>query len=41
VQRANEQVDINIIVATGIYTYHEAPIQFHFTGSGRSNRTTR
>lgn len=34
-QRANEQVDINIIVATGIYTYHEAPIQFHFTGSGR------
>ena len=28
-------MDINIIVATGIDTYHEAPIQFHFTGPGR------
>lgn len=35
IQRINSQVDINIVVATGIYTYHEAPIQFHFTGPGR------
>ena len=35
IQRINAQVDINIVVATGIYTYHEAPIQFHFTGPGR------
>jgi predicted metal-dependent phosphotriesterase family hydrolase len=27
-------VDINIIVATGIYTCHEAPIQCRFTGPG-------
>ncbi len=35
VQRINEQVDINIVVATGIYTYHDEPLQFHFTGPGR------
>jgi predicted metal-dependent phosphotriesterase family hydrolase len=35
IQRINAQVDINIVVATGIYTYYEAPIQFHFTGPGR------
>ena len=35
IQRINAQVDINIVVATGIYTYQEAPIQFHFTGPGR------
>jgi phosphotriesterase-related protein len=33
-QRINAQVDLNIIVATGIYTYHEVPVQFHFTGPG-------
>ena len=25
---------INIIVATGIYTYHDAPLYFHFRGPG-------
>ncbi|NMN99825.1 phosphotriesterase [Gordonia sp. TBRC 11910] len=35
IQRINEQVDINIVVATGIYTYHEEPVQFHFTGPGK------
>lgn len=35
IQRINEQVDINIVAATGIYTYHEVPIQFHFLGPGR------
>ncbi|MFF3568580.1 phosphotriesterase family protein [Nocardia jiangxiensis] len=34
IQRINEQVDINIIVATGIYTYNEVPFQFHYTGPG-------
>ncbi len=35
IQRINERVDLNIVVATGIYTYSDAPIQFHFTGPGR------
>ncbi|RKT87241.1 phosphotriesterase-related protein [Saccharopolyspora antimicrobica] len=34
IQRINEQVDINIVVATGVYTYDEVPIQFHHTGPG-------
>ena len=34
IQRINAQVDLNIIVATGIYTYHDVPMQFHFTGPG-------
>ncbi|TNM36512.1 phosphotriesterase [Nocardioides albidus] len=34
IQRINEQVDLNIIVATGIYTYHDEPVQFHFNGPG-------
>src|ERR1700704_4104542 len=32
--RINEQVDLNIIVATGIYTYTDIPFQFHYTGPG-------
>ncbi len=34
IQRINEQVDINIIAATGIYTYNDVPFQFHYTGPG-------
>jgi phosphotriesterase-related protein len=34
IQRINEQVDINIVVATGLYTYNEVPFQFHYTGPG-------
>jgi len=34
IQRINEQVDINIVVATGIYTYHDEPVQFHYNGPG-------
>ncbi|MGH9046315.1 MAG: phosphotriesterase family protein [Acidimicrobiales bacterium] len=30
IQRINEQVDINIVVATGIYTYDSAPFYFRF-----------
>jgi phosphotriesterase-related protein len=32
VQRVNEQVDINIIVATGLYTFDEIPHFFHYRG---------
>jgi phosphotriesterase-related protein len=28
IQRINEQVNINIIVATGVYTYNDLPFQF-------------
>jgi phosphotriesterase-related protein len=34
IQRVNEQVDINIVPATGIYTYNEVPFQFHYVGPG-------
>ena len=34
IQRVNEQVDINIVAATGLYTYNEIPFQFHYTGPG-------
>ncbi|WP_127782934.1 phosphotriesterase [Rhodococcus sp. X156] len=30
----NEQVDINIVAATGIYTYNDLPFQFHYNGPG-------
>jgi len=32
--RINAEVDINIIPATGIYTYNELPFFFHYTGPG-------
>lgn len=32
IQRIAEQTDINIIVATGVYTYNEVPLYFHFRG---------
>lgn len=34
IQRINEQVDINIVPATGLYTYHDVPFHFHFQGPG-------
>lgn len=35
IQRINEQVpELNIIVATGIYTYNDVPFQFHHRGPG-------
>ncbi|MCF8587377.1 phosphotriesterase family protein [Gordonia liuliyuniae] len=34
IQAVNEQADINIIAATGIYTYNEIPFQFHYNGPG-------
>ena len=29
IQRIAEQIDLNIVVATGVYTYNEVPFQFH------------
>lgn len=34
IQRIAEQTDLNIVVATGVYTYNEVPFQFHFSGPG-------
>lgn len=34
IQRINEQVDINIVAATGLYTYNDLPHFFHFQGPG-------
>ncbi len=32
IQRINEQVDINIVPATGIYTYNDIPFYFYYRG---------
>jgi phosphotriesterase-related protein len=34
IQQIARQTKLNIIVATGIYTYHDAPLYFHFRGPG-------
>jgi phosphotriesterase-related protein len=34
IQRIAEAADINIVVATGIYTYNEVPHYYHFRGPG-------
>lgn len=34
VQRVAEQIDLNVVVATGLYTYDEIPFQFHYSGPG-------
>ncbi|MEP9392330.1 MULTISPECIES: phosphotriesterase family protein [Gordonia] len=34
IQRIAEQIDLNIVVATGVYTYNDVPFQFHYTGPG-------
>jgi phosphotriesterase-related protein len=36
IQKVNARVDINIVVATGVYTYHDAPFYFRFRGPGLS-----
>lgn len=33
-QRINEEVDINIVAATGLYTYNDIPHTFHYAGPG-------
>jgi phosphotriesterase-related protein len=34
IQQVNAQVDLNIVVATGLYTYNEIPFQFEYNGPG-------
>ncbi len=34
IQRIAQQTELHIIVATGIYTYHDLPFYFHFRGPG-------
>ncbi|HXF40384.1 MAG TPA: phosphotriesterase-related protein [Blastocatellia bacterium] len=34
IQRVSSQTDLNIIVATGVYTYNDVPMYFHFQGPG-------
>jgi len=33
-QRINDEVDINIVAATGLYTYNDIPHTFHYVGPG-------
>jgi phosphotriesterase-related protein len=40
VQRVNKLVDLNIIVATGIYTYNDVPFQFIHTRPGPNDPMT-
>jgi phosphotriesterase-related protein len=34
IQRVAEATDLNILVATGVYTYNDVPMHFHFQGPG-------
>jgi phosphotriesterase-related protein len=34
IQRVAAETELNIIVATGVYTYNDAPMYFHFQGPG-------
>lgn len=34
IQRVAAQTDLNIIVATGVYTYNDVPFYFHYQGPG-------
>ena len=34
IKQIARQTKINVVVATGIYTYHDAPLYFHFRGPG-------
>ena len=34
IQRVNAAVDLNIVVATGLYTFNEVPFYFHYRGPG-------
>ncbi|MYR07719.1 phosphotriesterase-related protein [Gordonia sp. SID5947] len=34
IQQIAQQIDLKIVVATGLYTYNDIPFQFHYTGPG-------
>ena len=40
IQRVAERTDLKIVVATGVYTYNDVPMYFHFNGpgTGRNSR---
>ncbi|MFT3715185.1 MAG: phosphotriesterase-related protein [Gordonia sp. (in: high G+C Gram-positive bacteria)] len=39
VKRIAEQIDLNILVATGLFTYNDLPFQFHYNGPGLGSET--
>ena len=41
IARIAAATDVNIVVATGIYTYNDVPMYFHFRGPGHAARTAR
>lgn len=34
IAKVAERVDLNLILATGLFTFHDLPFQFHYTGPG-------
>ena len=38
---ADQVPEINVVVATGVYTYNEVPMYFHFQGPGTDSRRAR
>lgn len=34
IRRVAEQTDLNVLVTTGYFTYHDLPLQLHYTGPG-------
>ena len=34
IRKVAERVDLNLVLATGLYTFHDLPFQFHYTGPG-------
>ena len=41
IARVAAETDLNIVVATGLYTYNDVPIYFHYRGPGHNARRTR
>ena len=39
IQRVAERTDLKIVVATGVYTYNDVPMYFHFNGPGTSRNS--
>ena len=41
IARIAAETDINIVVATGVYTYNDVPMYFHFRGPARCSTAPR
>jgi phosphotriesterase-related protein len=39
IQRVAERTDLKIVVATGVYTYNDVPMYFHFNGPGTARNS--